>query len=278
MKKTVNFLTIGDKNYFDSIFLSAKQIKKFYPESSLFIYDWGFENKQKRQLKAISNVNFVNWKIKKKSLIKKYIWFVLKHPLLFIQKKNLRALVNIIRNYKKEILLINKVLCFKHFSRKTKSNFIFLDGDAVLTGSIDAVFKYKFDVGVTLRRMKEIDYTFGKCRVLNSGVLFFLGGYANNIAFINNWIEKMYQTVEPAIEQTSLTRLLLNAQKKYKYYQTVKRNNNGKIFKILILPCEKYNYNWIEEGYDLNKQKILHFKSGRYTKKLYYLSAKNISG
>ena len=32
------------------------------------------------------------------------------------------------------------------------------------------------------------------------------------------------------------------------------------------MPCERYNYNWIEEGFDKKRNKILHFKSNRFNK------------
>ena len=42
LMKELNFITIGDRNYFPIINLSIKQVEKIYPFSRFFIYDWGF--------------------------------------------------------------------------------------------------------------------------------------------------------------------------------------------------------------------------------------------
>ena len=49
MIKEINFITIGDKNFFHIIHFSLKQLMKFYPECKFYIYDWGFTQSQKNK-------------------------------------------------------------------------------------------------------------------------------------------------------------------------------------------------------------------------------------
>jgi hypothetical protein len=59
MSKKVNFVTIGDSAFFKTILLSAKQVSKFYPESKFFIYDWGFNKEQKKEIRFLSNTKAI---------------------------------------------------------------------------------------------------------------------------------------------------------------------------------------------------------------------------
>ncbi len=45
--RELNFITIADKNYYIFMNHSAKKISKFYPNSTFYIYDWGFTTNQK---------------------------------------------------------------------------------------------------------------------------------------------------------------------------------------------------------------------------------------
>ena len=75
------------------------------------------------------------------------------------------------------------------------------------------------------------------------------------------------QTYEYLVEQTALTRLILG-------YEESNRARVGNKFNLTIggskivtelLNCEMHNYNWIEEGVDPEKNKIVHFKGGRHS-------------
>ena len=78
-------------------------------------------------------------------------------------------------------------------------------------------------------------------------------------------------TNENIRDQTGLTRLLQKSFSKKKNFsiimkKTLKLKNN--FIKIKLLPCEKYNFNWIEEltknNSLLNEIHILHFKGSRH--------------
>lgn len=265
--KKFSFLTIGDKKYFDTILISAKQAKKIYPDSRFFIYDWGFTPEQIISLKKNTNVEIVKWNILRLelSLIIRWAYAMVRGRLL---GNKFMASLQPIRNIKIENLYVNKVFCFLDYIKRFGGNFIFLDGDAFIINSFDELLKQDFDICVTLRRKSEINLGIGGCSALNAGVIFFLGGTEKNKEFINLWIKKINKTEERWIEQTALSRMLLDANPTIFddfYKETILNADNGNV-KIKILPCEIYNYNWIEEGLDRNKVKIVHLKSGRHKK------------
>lgn len=266
--KKVDFVTIGDCNYFKTIEVSVKKIASLYPESRVVVYDWGFTVEQKKILQSINNVLVRPWKQRRL------------HILLAILSRSLfkrpQFLFYFLKHHRKEVLLGNKIFCFLDYLNTYGENFIFLDGDAILVGEIDEVIGGDFDIGVTLRRSSEVDLCFGNCRGLNSGVLFFLGGKNKNVNFIREWKRTMLSTLEPLIEQTSLTRLIQQNKLYLKVGQTLSVPTGAARSFVRILSCEVYNYNWIEEGFDVNQQKILHFKSGRIDSGIWDEYAKSV--
>ena len=56
----LNFILIGDKNFFLLISYSIKLLIKFYPDSKFFIYDWGFTEAQKKILNSLPNLILIN--------------------------------------------------------------------------------------------------------------------------------------------------------------------------------------------------------------------------
>ena len=83
---------------------------------------------------------------------------------------------------------------------------------------------------------------------------------------MTSWIETMAHTVEFLIEQTSLTRLVgMNGLEVFEdFYRETVLNLKGYKVRVAVLPCHKYNYNWVELGVDPAENKILHLKSGRH--------------
>lgn len=83
----------------------------------------------------------------------------------------------------------------------------YVDGDAILTKPIDSVFEDDFDVGVTIRMVREIRQYLGNPKVgyFNSGVLFFQQT-PGAFDFIEKWRE-LSATV--GIEQAAINELIM---------------------------------------------------------------------
>ena len=263
----MKFLTIGDQNYFDTIALSIFQINNIHPGTEIVVYDWGFTDAQRQFLDDNETVRRINWR-------NSFIADPYDESYLKIIKRNYRKLRTLVSDLKKfynktplrEQLLAQKVYCFEHFIDTYRENFIFLDGDAFLYNTIDEIMNPSFDIGITVRRRKEFSMKWNKCQIANTGVIVFAGGYGGNKKFITAWINEMKRTNEFLIEQSAITRMLFSYNKenllKYcdKGFCTLNGINYG------ILSSEKYNYNWIEEGVDRDRNYILHFKGGRHTR------------
>jgi hypothetical protein len=278
----INFLTIGDKKFFHTISLSVNQINRLYPDSNVFIYDWGFTDRQLRFFEELSNVQIIKWRIHdyKIRIVASWIKGLITGKFF---SGNLIKSLRPVKHIRKENIFINKIFCFLDYVEKFGGNFVFLDGDAFLINRFDEIEEQEFDIGVTLRRKSEIKLDFGDCGVLNSGVIFFLGETNKNKMFLELWIKEVWRTNEPLIEQTSLSRMLLsiNPQVSSGHFEEklFLESDGGKIV-VKILPCEIYNYNWIEEFdpvSDARKVKILHFKSGRFNTPLFKEIANKLS-
>jgi len=261
----VRFLTMGDRNYFSTITFSAEQIKKFYPKSTFHIYDWGFTAEQISELKKVGNTVIIPWEVSRENILstnfgKTWRYYVRKY--LFGRKGLDKIRI-------KEYLLCQKVYCMLDCNKNSNEPVVFLDGDAFLINNIDKVLAESIDIAVTLRRMKELRYggLFSKCNMLNSGVIFFLGNKEKRVQFIKRWIREMKKTSKDLFEQTSLTYIVKKAEKNIYngYFREGQLTIAGQSIHIEVLPCELFNYNWVEEGFDKTSVKILHLKSGRFT-------------
>ena len=270
----LNFVIMGDEKFFDSILLSMKQTQKYYPEARLFVYDWGFKREQVVQLtEEIGNVHIIDWKnifnsVRAIHVITVQYWFkqFIKKYLYFKEESKYSLYEKVSKFKMHEYLLMQKPFCILDCAQRVNGKMIFLDGDVILVNKIDELLDDNFDVGVTLRRMHEIRYRRNECKVLNSGVIVFNGTNDKTISFINKWIQTMKFTYECLIEQTALTRMIgkENPEIYNKYYQTGVVNASGKSVVVKVFPCEVFNFNWIEEGVDKSKNKIVHFKGGRH--------------
>ena len=270
----LNFVIMGDEKFFDSILLSMKQAQIYYPGARLFVYDWGFKREQVVQLtEEIGNVHIIDWKnifnsVRAIHVITVQYWFkqFIKKYLYFKEESKYSLYEKVSKFKKHEYLLMQKPFCILDCAQRVNGKMIFLDGDVILVNKIDELLDDNFDVGVTLRRMHEIRYRRNECKVLNSGVIVFNGTNDKTISFINKWIQTMKFTYECLIEQTALTRMIgkENPEIYNKYYQTGVVNASGKSVVVKVFPCEVFNFNWIEEGVDKSKNKIVHFKGGRH--------------
>ena len=248
----LNFVNMGDEKFFDSILLSIKQVRKFYPESHFYLYDWGFNHQQLERLSVEGqNVVLVDWKDKFRevSSVRDTDWHkVLVEVESFQDINGITMLKRMIKKYLlhdkemsastseraaqhkiKEYLLAQKPFCLLDCAQRCRGKMVFLDGDVFLVDRIDEVFTDEFDIGVTLRRKHEIRRGKNRCQVLNSGVIFFNGFSEKTIAFLKYWIAAMERTHEYLIEQTSLTRLIEkeNTDIFCDYYMTAIVQMNG---------------------------------------------------
>ncbi|MCS3695707.1 hypothetical protein [Salinibacter ruber] len=171
---------------------------------------------------------------------------------------------------KKNSLMAQKVYCTMDCIKRSKKKVLHMDADAFIIGSIDDLLNDKADVVVTMRRKNELKFGSNQCQVLNAGVILFNGDKKTNEKFVEKWIDRMEYMNEGAwIDQTALTRLIEDENKDIydEYYSRGKVALNGGEASVLVVPCEKYNFNWIEEGVDKEIVKIVHFKSGRHSSK-----------
>lgn len=284
------FFSIGDSKYFHVIQTSLKQLRKIYPDSDFYIYDWGFSDEQRSILNKYSKI--IPWKITdnkplfnlnvfekiKKyagaNSIKEFFYKLINNRNRLFKKDNIKSIIYT------ENLFQNKLLCIIDFINNHEGPSVFIDGDAFLIKNIDETFNNNFDIGLTIRPKKEMLFGKNKCAVINTGVIFFSKNSNKNKKFVESWYKEMLNCKELVVEQTSLVRLLekngLNFNQ-FEDYQGITIDNEK--YSIKLFPCKIYNYNWIEEfEKDPNKDlvKILHFKSGRFKLETWRGLIKNI--
>ena len=266
----LSFVTIGDEEFFDSIWISVQQANRFYPEASFYVYDWGFTDSQRNQLEATENIaEIVKWEdpVRVSSIerfaflrkVKSYIYRYL--PVTYADPGDVEDARQREQNY------AQKPFCLLDCLQRSNSRLIYLDGDAFLVNQIDVLLRKDFEVGVTLRREEEIVNERNHCQVLNAGVIFFNGSAEYTEVFLKQWIRRMKSTYEYLAEQTALTRLIEDGCPIIfeDYYNEGTLSLSGRSVNVQVLPCEKYNFNWIEEGIDTNKTSIVHFKGERHS-------------
>lgn len=259
---SVSFVTAGDANYYRTIVLSVRQIASLYPAAEVYVYDFGLADTQVETLQRQHRANVIPWSFVPLVVNSSAFLCGARGVALRMLKPNWIA-----KQVAKENILANKVLCFSHFLDNYGGDFVFLDGDAMLTQALDEVLAQSdFHIGVTLRRLEEISLKRGRCQAINSGVLFFLGGTETNQAFVRAWAARMQRTREYLVEQSALTRLLVefDAEAFAGYFRDTTVHAGQLTIKVRVLPCEIYNFNWIEEEINLERIKVLHLKSGRF--------------
>jgi hypothetical protein len=292
--QTPHLLTMAEEKYFGPLTIAIKQALRLYPNATYTIYDVGLTAEQRRVLSDTSpQVKIVPWTIV-------YHSFYFDFPTVYVIKKSLglirgeirkrilkldrnKSLQGLFDQREFEIKIFNKLLIINHYSETSKQNFIFLDADAFLINAIDEILTdTSVDFGFTVRRKHELSFIKNDCKLLNTGVIFFKGGYEKNNCLIQAWLAAASESREFIAEQTSLSRLLERLKPDI-YHQTDKVHSlqlNGQTLRIKLLPCEIYNYNWIEEfNVEQHKDtvKILHFKSGRFKTPLFETIARTLS-
>lgn len=249
--KKLNFITIGDKNYFGFIIHSIKKIMLFYPNCKFYIYDWGFTKRQKEILSSYSITILIDWAHK-------------------IDKENGYKTINVkYEGYqppydfrKNEYLWNQKPICLLDCAKRIKKNLIYLDGDAFLINPIDEMLEQDFDIGVTLNSKEEFEKAkqHNFIAPLNAGVIFFICDSKSIQLFIQEWLNQIKITNKVWIEQTALG-LLIEKDNKGIFR---KPYNNGvvitpeKNLKVKLFPSRIYNAHMLYQGFDLNETKIIH--------------------
>ena len=276
----MDFISMGDKNYFDTIELSIDQVNKLYPGSKFVFYDWGLGAEQIARLKK-KKVTIVDWRdrlLNAEVLMPKkdYKYFIRKYLLMHPDHK--RPL----KEWQIEFLYAEKTYCILDAVTKTDRGVVYLDGDAFIVNTLEEVIDDPCDIAVTLRSLEEVEAAKmrGSIHELNAGVMFFKGSREKNVAFITEWIKEMHILNLKRVglsEQTALSNLI----KKYNkdafrtYFQTVNILIGGYQINCKIFPCENYNYNFVENGFDPKINKILHLKSNRGLNKKVLRDIKN---
>lgn len=267
---------MGDSAFFGPIGYSCRQVHRIYPDAVCVVYDWGFTEAEAAHLAAQPNTRVVDWKSQialvqsfkvSTSQAMAFAWHAHGPRNVF----NLRWKAQVTAKMKKEILMAEKIHCLLDFAHRWDDPFVYLDGDAVLVHPIDELFDGTFHIGLTLRRESEYGATRRRGAFpVNAGVQFYGGTGAIHRAFLLHWSNLTNQLLlknQLLAEQSALHEVLSQGGGGLAHTH----NATGSIFcgshEVILrtLPCEMYNYNWIEEGVDPTRNKILHFKGARHS-------------
>ena len=287
MSNSKSIITIGDTNYFPSIALSALQARKLHPECSFVIYDWGFTEGEKEFLQGKAGARVIDWQCNFKdnpippaSLTTRITSTLFSAAPLKVKLMLIKATISdMAKNGQKgkEWLLAQKPYSLLDWSnRNPEGTILFLDGDAFLMAKIDEIWSEQSELAVTVRRNNEINFSYGHCQVINTGVIAFSGTTETRQKIIQSWINTMQGKFEYLAEQSAMTRMVFNHEQAVKQNSVKQFDTQSGVYSARILDCDTYNYNWIEEGVDPIKNKIVHFKGGRHSGERFWDLAKSL--
>lgn len=277
----MNFITQVSSSRSWPVFVQAKNIEYYHPESTHYIYDGGLDKKTIDKLGEFETVKIIDWTGESnfpmahgniKSLIAKmedkiknvYTDHILhKLGLGFYFSELMRW--NFYIKQKPKVIL--------DLSTRTDGKMIWLDDDAIPIGKIDDIFDYDFDIGITIRSKYDERRHSGSS--VNSGVIFFNTTSENILKFAQRWLDLIEATKptfdNPNVEQDMLEYLLLetnqNMTEGYYCSDMIKINNIP--MQIRTFPCKIYNHINFESGIDPNTNRIVHFKDGKLSEELH---------
>lgn len=277
----LNFMTMGDEGFANTIICSTKQIAEFYPDATVYVYDWGLDEESRSELDRMDTTIVVDWHDKSKynvgsvdNLRLQFEQMISGNMYTDHLYSEFAGLQYSMIERRKDFYMCQKPQCILDCAERVEENLFFIDGDAVILNQIDDLFDLDFDVGVTLRpkietALKERE---GKERFLNAGIIFFKCGSELIEHFVTEWLDVINSKKSFGLrEQRSLTHLVQKADPDPtdNYYRTGTLALDSPDTTVITLPCEKYNYYWIDNGFDVGLQKILHFKDGLHNDEIF---------
>lgn len=214
---------------------SLNKLQQNYPESTVYLYDWGFRKKYLDEfLKANSRLRIISWR---------------------------RANIT---NY-----MYNKILCIKdYYDRGGKNKLVYIDNDAVVHKNFDEVFSGEWDVGAIWR--PNYCEVYGTEQWLNGGTVFFNDCDIDNVRnFIELWKAKgdKWQNKAWWLCQVELINLFKEVSPDFRDEFGVTDILCSDNYKIRLKTFNWYNYNFYPgargvKRIDTDKGiKIVHFKS-----------------
>lgn len=264
--RNMDFLIVSDDAYAEPLKLAVRQIGKIYPDSKIFIYDWGLSPGVKSEvLQAFSEVHIEDWSDRIAQRKKR-----LRAGPKYALKSLLRGR-NTAERHVFENVLIEKVACLEDcLQRFDPERLCWIDADVAPIARVDELEHLDFDALFTIRPEEEICFDFNVCQVINVGVVVVGSNRANRRRLVEHWLRETKATREYCREQTALTRLI----ERHKGRSVFKQDNEfdleleGTAIRVALRPCQTYNYNWIErllqDGVVSPRPKLLHFKGGRH--------------
>jgi len=134
----------------DIVKYNLNKLKEIYPESKVFLYDWGYKQKQLDIFVGQNdNLVVIPWAGANRT------------------------------NY-----MYQKVVCIHHcFENHNTRPLVYIDSDIIITESIDEIFGDEWDIGATWRPEYSAEY-----HLLNAGILFINNANAmNSMSFLKAW-------------------------------------------------------------------------------------------
>ena len=290
----LNFMMIGDANYFHMMRENVQQIISIYPDSRIFIFDYGLNRENKEILTASSGrIEIIDWQsqLDDISIIKRNLSDDLKRKLTMGYNARRTGFLKRVRKFfikrfpesgvvqkveyaalRFENLLLQKIKCMQHASHLCAGEkLIYLDSDALLFKPIDDVFEAEADINITL-----IDglpcWDINNCSIVNSGVIFFNANTEARNAFLGEWWEQALVTDEWLREQTAITRLLEKESRAiFEIERSTALSFGGVETKVRFLSCNEFNFFQMEnrEFDSFPDARIFHFTDRRQEKDLF---------
>ncbi|WP_162562598.1 hypothetical protein [Salinigranum rubrum] len=271
-------ITFGDADYFATISKSVEKFHSIYPTGKAYVYDWGLTEAQREELRSYGPTEVISWGWREMSrhyvlTLGEYLtgspaWrWAESVPIAggFLRER----VAPYVQRERSEWYYCQKPYMIRDcVARGSGRKLIFLDGDAVIINELPILADDSVDIGVTLRPHEEIEAARerGDYHVLNAGVLIFNCSAEKVHAFTSEWIDRMHDCDLPLREQSSLSKLIQSIDPNIyqNFGNTGVLSVSGQNIRVKILDMREYNYNWIEDGWDRSKNRILHFKSGRH--------------
>lgn len=262
----MDFMIIADEAYSAPLKLSVGQIGKLYPDSAIYLYDWGLSEKTKLEIAGqFANVRIEDWaeRIDQKRTRLRY------HPHRLLRRIGKGR--NSADRFVFENILIEKVAGLKDCLERFGPDYLcWIDADVVIVDSIEDLKRIPFDVLFTVRPSDEISFRRNQCQVLNVGVVVLGPDRDARGSLVDAWLEETATTREYCREQTAITRLIERKKGREIFVDNVDfamELDAGSV-NVSLRPCQIYNYNWVERLVEKNdvepRPKLLHFKGGRH--------------